>query len=241
MSNLKNLRSKGQANFNQGHCGRRIASIAFGAILLGGSFFRQAWYVAAQTERQSRGGISSPIASRAGHPQGAVKVITGAEGSVVFINNVRHGTTDQSGELDLAYVRAGSFPIKVRTTGYADFHGEITIIAGAQRVLKIKQLPTHDEGLIDFQKAEALRDGRKDEEAVKEYQEAIRLKPTLVEARIGLARVLISLERLDEAETELREALRSLGPARAEATTVLANLRRTQGLYDESITDYRTA
>ena len=194
---------------------------------------------AAQSHRQPRAanGGASNSSSRG---EGALRVVTGAEGSVVFINNIRHGTTGSSGELDLLHVKAGTFPVKIRTVGFADYHGVITIQAGANRPLKVRQFPTRDEAIIHYQKAELLRDGRKDDEAVKEFEEAIRLRPGFAEAHISLARVLITAEQFDEAETNLRAAMRTLGSA-AEAYTVLANLRRTQGLYDESITDYKRA
>jgi Flp pilus assembly protein TadD len=246
MFNLKDTLIKRQIDRKPGtdrfrfHVGALLclALLFTGSVFQIKGFARQPYPAIHTGNRAVLGQVRQPARQES---EGGVKVITGVEGSVVFINNIRHGTTDQSGELALPHVKAGSFPVKVRTPGYADFHGMITVVPGADRVLKVKQPPIHDEGLIDFQKAEALRDARKDEDAVKEYEEAIRLKPNLPEARIGLARVLISLERLDEAESQLREALRSLGPARAEATTVLANLRRTQGLYDESITDYKKA
>src|SRR5882672_10291096 len=52
---------------------------------------------------------------------GSLKVITGLPGSVVFINNVRHGATGDDGELDLPHVRAGSYPGRVRSVGYIDW------------------------------------------------------------------------------------------------------------------------
>src|SRR5690242_19438165 len=58
---------------------------------------------------------------------GALKINTGQAGSVVFINNVRHGTTTDKGELDLPRVRAGSYPMRVRTVGYAAWNGPVII------------------------------------------------------------------------------------------------------------------
>jgi tetratricopeptide (TPR) repeat protein len=196
---------------------------------------------AAQPQRQGRSPKPGAASQTPARGQARVKIITGTEGSAVFINNVRHGTTAASGELDLPHVKAGSYPIRVRTPGYTDYHGLLTLQPGADRILKIKQLPTSDEGLIDYQKAEALRDSRKDEEAVQEFQQGIKLKPGLAEARIGLARTLITLEQFDEAEKQLLAAIRAGGSAAAEATTVLANLRRSQGLFDESIAAYKKA
>src|SRR5215210_4381566 len=52
---------------------------------------------------------------------GALKVVTGRPFSYVFINNVLHGATKDDGELNLARVWAGSFPIRVRTAGFVDW------------------------------------------------------------------------------------------------------------------------
>jgi len=51
---------------------------------------------------------------------GALKVITSQAGSVVFINEVRHGATNDKGELDLPRVRAGSYAVRVRSVGFTD-------------------------------------------------------------------------------------------------------------------------
>src|ERR1044071_5346212 len=60
---------------------------------------------------------------------GALKVITGQAGSVVFINNVRHGVTNDKGELDLPRVFAGSYTARVRTVGFTDWSGPVVIVA----------------------------------------------------------------------------------------------------------------
>ncbi|HKP85749.1 MAG TPA: hypothetical protein VJZ26_06620, partial [Blastocatellia bacterium] len=71
----------------------------------------------------------SPAATSAARATGALKVITGQAGSVVFINNVRHGTTNDKGELDLPRVQAGSYAARVRTVGYSDWTGPVVIAA----------------------------------------------------------------------------------------------------------------
>jgi predicted Zn-dependent protease len=191
---------------------------------------------------QARHGAAPVGSSPTGRTgDGSAKIITGTEGSVVFINDIRHGSTPASGELDLPRVKSGSYPIRIRTVGYADFHGTIVITPGGERTLKVKQLPTQDEGLIHYQKGENLRDAKNETEAVAEFKKAVRLKPGLAEARISMARSLISLEDFDGAETQLQAAIRLGGALAAEGTTVLANLRRSQGLYDEAIAAYRRA
>jgi hypothetical protein len=190
-----------------------------------------------QENRRSSAG-TTPVAART--RTGALKVITGHPGSVVFINNVRHGVTGENGELDLPRVLAGSYPVRVRTVGYADWKGSTIIAAGGSRTIKVSQQQTSDEPTLRYQKAEALRDKGKNKDAVEEYRQALVLR-SFSEARIGMARSLIPLQDFQEAEKQIQAALKSGGSTLVEAQTVLANLRRQQGLGDESIVEYRKA
>jgi tetratricopeptide (TPR) repeat protein len=168
-------------------------------------------------------------------------VTTGHQGSVVFINNVRHGVTNEHGELDLPHVIAGSFPVIVRTTGYVDWNGAVVIVARASRALKVSQQPTSDEATLHFQRGNDLRDRGKNKDAVEEYRQALALRSSFPEARIAIARSLITLQDFQNSETQIQSALKLGGRTLLEAQTVLANLRRAQGLVDESILEYRKA
>lgn len=182
-----------------------------------------------------------PSAAQVRHATGALKVITGQPGSVVYINNVRHGATNDKGELDLPRVMAGSYTARVRTVGYADWSGPVVVAAGGNRTLKITQQPTNDQATLHYQRADQLRDSGKNKDAVKEYEQALALRPLFPEARIALARSLITLQNFQEAEKQVQAAIKSGGRTAVEAQTVLANLRRQQGLVEESITEYRKA
>jgi predicted Zn-dependent protease len=172
---------------------------------------------------------------------GALKVITGRAGSVVFINNIRHGATNDKGELDLPRVRAGSFPVRVRTVGFSDWNGSVTITTNSPRTLKVTQQPTTDEALLHYQRGEALRERGKNQEAVEEYRQAIALRSNFAAARIAMARSLTGLQDFQEAEKQITVALKTTGRTLAEAQTVLANLRRHQGLIEEAVVEYRKA
>ncbi|HKP86407.1 MAG TPA: tetratricopeptide repeat protein, partial [Blastocatellia bacterium] len=186
----------------------------------------------------SRGQTAANPSARA---TGALKVITGQAGSVVFINNIRHGTTNDKGELDLPRVRAGSYTARVRTVGYSDWTGPVVIAAGASRVLKVTQQPTGDQATLHYQKGDALRDKGQNKDAVAEYQQAVALRPLFPEARIALARSLVTLQDFQESEKQIQAAIKNGGRTLPEAQTVLANLRRSQGLVEESIIEYRKA
>ena len=179
-------------------------------------------------------------AAATGARTGALKVITGHPESVVFINSVRHGVTGDNGELNLPRVMAGSYPVRVRTVGYADWRGSTIIAAGGSRTLRVTQQQTGDAPTLRYQKAEALRDNGKNRDAVEEYKQALALR-AFPEARIGIARSLITLQDFEQAEKHIQEAIKAGGGTQLEAQTVLANLRRNQGLVEESIVEYRKA
>jgi len=176
-----------------------------------------------------------------GRATGSLKVVTGHAGSVVFINNVRHGHTTDAGELSLASVKAGTYPVRVRTVGFADWKGSVVIAASASRVLKVTHQPTTDQAVLHYQRGDALRDKGKYAESVKEYEQAIALKPVFPEARIAAARSYVALQEFDKGEAHLFAAMKASRTPLAEAQTVLGNLRRNQGLVDESIVEYRKA
>lgn len=181
---------------------------------------------------------SGPTTRRA---TGGLKVITGQPGSVVFINNVRHGVTNDKGELDLPHVLAGSYPARVTTVGYADWNGPVVIAAGGNRTLKVTQQPTTDQATLHYQKGNQLRDSGKNRDAVKEYEQALTSRAVFPEARIALARSFTTLQDYQEAEKQIQAAMKQGGRATVEAQTVLANLRRQQGLVEESVAEYRKA
>ncbi len=174
-------------------------------------------------------------------PTGQLKVITGQPRSYVYINNVLHGATKENGELDLARAWAGSYPVLVRTAGFTDWTGTVVIAAGASRNLKVTQRPTTDAAVIHFQKGEQLRYTGKGKEAVEEYKQAIELRPGFAEAHIGIARVLTFAQDYQGAEKHAQAAIKAGGRKLVESQTVLANLRRNQGLVEESIVEYRKA
>lgn len=172
---------------------------------------------------------------------GALRVITGHPESVIFINSIRHGATNEKGELDLPHVFAGAFPVRVRTVGYADWNGSVVIAAGGNRTLRVTQLPTTDEATLHYQRGESLRDKGKNKEAVEELRKAVSLRSAFPDPHTAMARSLIALQDFREAEAQIRAAMKLGARAQIDAQTVLANLRRSQGLIDESIVEYRKA
>ena len=188
-------------------------------------------------------GAQSKISRRNSTPAratGRLKVVTGQAGSVVFINGIRHGATNENGELDLPRVAAGSYPVRVRTVGHVDGKASVVVAAGVTRMLRVAQQPTYDEATVHYQKGDALRDRGKTRDAIEEYKQALAIRDW-PEPRIAMARSLVTLQDFQEAEKQIQSAIKTGGHTLVEAQTVLANLRRNQGLVDESIAEYRKA
>jgi Tfp pilus assembly protein PilF len=175
------------------------------------------------------------------HATGSLKVTTGQAGSVIFINNVRHGVTNEAGVAEIKRVWAGAFPVRVRTAGFMDWTGRVVIAANATKSLNVKQQPTSDEALLHFQRGDALRDKGQNADAIKEYQQALALRASFPEARIAYTRSLITTQDFQEAEKQLALAQKNAARPLAEVHTVTGNLRRHQGLTDEAIAEYRKA
>jgi len=205
---------------------------------LGTTFLILALFVPAQ----SRSLIQKRDPRPAQASYGAILITTGQPGSVVFLNNVRNGVTTDTGELKLAHIVSATYSVRVRTVGFRDWISKATVAPRGETRVDVKQTRTTDEGLLHYQKGDALRDQGNHDEAVAEYKEALRIDPRLAEAEIGCARSLIATQQFEDAERMLQKAARVPGPGHvAESQTVLGNLRRSQGLVDESIACYRKA
>src|SRR5262249_7380628 len=101
---------------------------------------------------------------------------------------------------------------------------------------------TTDQAVLHYQKGDALRDASNNEEAVEEYKQALQINPRLAAAAIGCARNLIAIQQFEHAGAMLQKKLKTAGgPHPAETQNVLGNLRRSQGLVDESVSHYRKA
>lgn len=171
---------------------------------------------------------------------GTLKIVSGHVGSVVFINEIRHGTTNDQGILQLQ-IKVGSYSVRVRSVGYVDWRGRVVVTPDTIDTLKVTQRPTQHKADLHYQRGDDFRDKGKHSQAVEEYTAALTLRSPLTGAYIGLARSLIALQRFDEAEAQLTRAIKTAGLHLVEAQTVLANMRRSQGLIDEAITEYKKA
>lgn len=167
--------------------------------------------------------------------------ITSEPNAVVWIDEIRRGTTDDSGKLVLTKLSAGRHTVRVRAGGFKETTA--TLLPG-RRTLAVKLAPTTDQAELLFQQAETAREQARDDEgrqkAADLYREAIKLRPAFPAARVGLARVLLDLNQFKEAHAEI-DAARKTRLAYAEASAVEGRIYREEAFADDAIRSFRRA
>lgn len=168
-------------------------------------------------------------------------VITSEPNAIVWIDEVRRGTTDASGTLSITKVTARRHTVRVRATGFK----EVTaVLLPGRRALSVKLVPTTDQVELTFQKAEAAREQARDdasrEKAAELYRETIKLRPSHAAAHLGLARLLLDLNRFNDALDEI-DAVRRARAVYPEASAVEGRIHREAGSDAEAIRAFRRA
>ena len=156
--------------------------------------------------------------------------ITSEPNAIVWIDDIRRGTTDASGKLTLTKVSAGRHSVRVRANGFKE---STSALLPGRRVLAVKLVSTTDPAELKFQEAESSSR----EKAANLYREAIKLRPAFPAAQVGLARVLMSLNDFKGAHAAI-EAARKTRPAYAEASAVEGRLYREEAFDDEAIRSF---
>jgi tetratricopeptide (TPR) repeat protein len=167
--------------------------------------------------------------------------ITTEPNAIVWIDEIRRGTTDASGKLTLTKVSPVRHSVRVRAQGFKET--TMPLLPG-RRALAVKLVPTTDQAELMFQEAEAAREKARGEEALHKaadlYREAIKLRPAFPAAQVGLARVLMDLNEFKEAHAAI-EAARRTKPSYAEASAVEGRLYRDEAFDDEALRSFRRA
>ena len=167
--------------------------------------------------------------------------ITTEPNAIVWIDELRRGTTDASGKLTVNKVSAGRHVVRVRAKGFKE---TTTPLLPGRRALAVKLLPTSDQAELLFQDAEIAREKARGEEALKKaadlYREAIKLRPAFPAAHVGLARVLMDLNEFKEAHAAI-DAARRTRPSYAEASAVEGRIYREEAFDNEALNSFRRA
>jgi tetratricopeptide (TPR) repeat protein len=155
--------------------------------------------------------------------------------ATVWIDDVKRGTTDASGNLAIKYVASGVRKLRVRANGFKEISQPLTATQkGEVKVLLIK---TTDEAELAFQKAETETDKEK---AVELYEKAIKLRPKYAEAFVGMARNLSSLDDAEGALKAIANA-RKLRPIYPEASAVEGRIYKNDDQEAKAIASFKRA
>jgi len=168
------------------------------------------------------------------HAQASL-TITSEPNAIVWIDEIRRGTTDASGKLTLTKVSAGRHSVRVRASGFKE---TTAALLPGRRALAVKLLATTDPAELKFQEAETAREKGRLENAADLYREAIKLRPAFPAAQVGLARVLMSLNDFKGAHGAI-DAARRARPAYAEASAVEGRIYREEAFDDDAIRSFR--
>lgn len=172
------------------------------------------------------------------HAQASL-IITSEPNAIVWIDEIRRGTTDASGKLTLTKVSAGRHSVRVRANGFKE---STAALLPGRRALAVKLVATTDPAELKFQEAEAAREKARDDSSLQNaadlYREAIKLRPAFPAAQVGLARVLMSLNEFKDAHAAI-DAARRTRPAYAEASAVEGRIYREEAFDDDAIRSFR--
>ena len=168
-------------------------------------------------------------------------VITTEPNAIVWIDEIRRGTTDASGKLSLTKVSAGRHTVRVRASGFKE--STATLLPG-RRTLAVKLVTTTDQAELLFQQAETAREKARDDSAQQKaadlYREAIKLRPAFPAAHVGLARILLDLNEFKDAHAAI-DAARRTRPSYPEASAVEGRIYREEAFDAEAIRSFRRA
>jgi tetratricopeptide (TPR) repeat protein len=158
-------------------------------------------------------------------------------GAVVWVDEVRRGTADAEGKLQLK-LTPGRHTLRVRAAGYAE--RSVPLLPAQRGALSVVLTKATDEAELLFQQAEEAREKGNAAGAVELYRQALKARPRFAAAHVGLARALESQENFDEALEEL-QAARSVRPVYAEASTVEGRIQRSLADPEAALAAYRRA
>jgi tetratricopeptide (TPR) repeat protein len=168
-----------------------------------------------------------------------VLTITSEPNAIVWIDEIRRGITDASGNLAITRLNPGRHTVRVRAGGFKET--TMPLIPG-RRSVAVKLVTTTDKAELIFQQAEMAREQAKDdtdrEKAADLYREAIKVQAAYPAAQIGLARVLMDLNQFRKAHDAI-DAARRARPVYPEASAVEGRIYREEAFEDEAIRSFR--
>ncbi|MGH9946499.1 MAG: tetratricopeptide repeat protein [Pyrinomonadaceae bacterium] len=157
--------------------------------------------------------------------------------AVIWLNGVRYGTTDETGRLSIKQAPAGKQIVRVRANGFAE--STQTLLPARKGIVAVRLTKTTDEAELALQEAELLSTVDR-AKAIEAYRKTIRLKPTHIDAHIGLARTLSEAGDFQGAVDTIKKAV-TLQPKNAEAAAVNGRILVLIGSEEKAIAAYKQA
>ncbi len=180
--------------------------------------------------------VTAVFAQRTTQPARTITVIT-EPNAVVWIDDIRRGTTDESGKLTIKPVATGIRKLRVRADGFKEISQNLT--AAQKGDIKITLTKTTDEAELSFQQAEKMATEDR-EKAVELYEKAVKLRSKNAEAYLGLARVLSEQGNGDDALEAIGKARRAR-PIYPEASAVEGRIYKDAGEEEKAIASFKRA
>ncbi len=172
-------------------------------------------------------------------PAGSL-TIQSEPGAIVWLDDIRRGTTDAAGKLVVTPISSGRHVLRVRGKGFKEV--SMPLLPGRRGVIAVHLLKTTDEAELAFQEAEGRRETAKDDESRNQsadlYRRAVKIRPSFPSAYVGLARVLMDLNQNEKGLAEIENA-RRYRPSFAEASAVEGRIYREMAFTDEAMKSFR--
>jgi tetratricopeptide (TPR) repeat protein len=180
--------------------------------------------------------VSFALAPRAAQTARTITVIT-EPNAIVWIDDIRRGTTDESGKLTIKPVAAGIRKLRVRADGFKEISQNLT--AAQKGDVKVTMAKTTDQAELSFQQAEKMATEDR-EKSVELYEKAAKLRPKYAEAYLGMARVLSDQGNSDDALEAIKKARRAR-PIYPEASAVEGRIYKDAGEEEKAIASFKRA
>ncbi len=162
--------------------------------------------------------------------------------AVVWVDEIRRGTTNDGGRLAQVRVSSGAHNLRVRAAGFKEL--AMPLAAAERGEMRVRLARTTDEAELAFQQAEAARETARDDEARQRaadlYRRALKIRSAFPAAHVGLARVLLDLNDTNRALAEI-ESARRYRAVYAEASAVEGRIYREAAQTDEAVGSFNRA
>jgi len=162
--------------------------------------------------------------------------------TIIWLDEIRRGTTDEGGKLVLSKVAAGAHTLRARANGFKEI--TMPVNAAARGEIPVRLTRSTDKAELIFQRAETARETARNEEqrerASELYRQALQIRAEFPAAHVGLARVLLDLNSTDDALKAIDNA-RRYRESYPEASAVEGRVYRELGQTDEAIGSFNRA